>query len=804
MKTFIQTVSWTALAVAGGFAAPVYAEDATRAAGAHAVQIEEIVVTARRRDESLQSVPISVSVLGGEALANRRITQPDQLVSQLPSIQARPNSNRRSVVLWEMRGITTSDSLLPQDPSIGYYVDEVIINRTHGSNSALFDIENVQALYGPQGTLFGRNTTGGAILITTRKPSDVFEGEVTGAVGNYDQRNLTAVLNVPVGEGFALRGGLRIDRRDGFSKALPSGRELDNARSEAWRLTARWDVDEQLSTTLTYSGTHTDDNGTSSVLQAGPLCGFSYPLQSTTGPVTYNITAPLCGLAAVVNANLAAQRAVGVRKVFAQIPALSREYTYMVNNTTSYEVEPGLKLKNIVAYRNLHVRYRSDLDAQGPIGPGGGNLLDVATGIYADQFSEELQLQGDTERFDWVLGGYYFREKGLDFADATQFQFGPPPWPSSTTDSTAVNTSKSLFAQATYQVPFLEGLTLTAGGRYTWDKREINWHHAARITGTGLFVCRLDRDGVGGVDSDPFGPEPIDKKRKDCNASRQVKFSEPTWTLSADYRWSENLLTYVAHRHGYHAGGFNGRGANSTSFAAFAPEKINDVELGFKANGSVGEMPFRANLAAYRSWYDDLQLTVADLGPPVATVIKNAAKAKIQGFEFDWSLRPFEGLQLSGFIGYVDGEYKEFNTVCPAGAVGCVAGRPITLINIPFAASKRTAGVTVDYRHALTGDLGEVGLVVNYGWRSSYRGGATNFPIYEPAARIPAYGLVNASASWRDIAGSKVSVTVFGRNLTDKTYATGGIPLSGQFGFTPATYGEPRTYGVELNYKFGG
>lgn len=768
----------------------------------------EILVTARRREERLTDVPVSVSVLAGDTLTTKGVERVDDLQIATPSMKTTPTSGRRSNSQYELRGINAIDSLITVDPAVGIYVDEVYRARATGTNQSFFDIANVQVLYGPQGTLFGRNSTGGAILISSNRPTDRLEGSIEAGYGSLDQYRITGMINLPLSESLQLRlAGERV-KADGYVRNASTGKLLGNKNSWAGRLSLNFEPSSTFSNLLVVSGYKADEDGTPVVL---------YGFRSSTTPNQFGQVPALAGTALVtpIQLTLQAERAANFRTTYLTAPnatvplpggggiplvgatgyrlngttllgtdSFERPRNISVSNTTTYEISDTLTLKNIFGYNYTKLEASTDLDGT-PIA-----LIDTYLLTENNQFSNELQLQGTTDRFNFVVGGYYFRESGYDFQPSVQFV---ALFSSSRLDG--VNRSVGIFAQGTYKLT--EQLSLTAGARYTWDKRTAEFSQLL-LRPLGATFAINNGFGVDLAVGAVCGLSPTLANNGPCSHKGEKSYSEPSYTVSIDYKPSDDVILYLAHRHGYRSGGFNPRlsltspaSVQQAQIAPYRPETVDDIELGVKGNFDLGGVRARLNVAVYQAWYDDIQKnTIQFIGGTGATVVQNSGSARVRGFEANFGLTPVRGFDLDVFVGYVDGEYDDFP-----------APNNTLVDNLPFATSRTSLGVNAVVT-PMDSDNGKITLIGNYSYRSSYFGDQS-LPTLDPESLVPAQHNINLSLNWDRIGGSGFSASGWVRNLTDEQRIIGVTNLAPSFGIVAGFIGEPRTYGFTLKYAFG-
>jgi iron complex outermembrane recepter protein len=782
----------------------------------------EIIVTARRTEERLRDVPISITAVTAESMQQRGIQRVDDLITAVPSLKTNATSGRRSNSQYEIRGINTIESLVTGDPPVGLYVDDVFRARATGTNQSFYDIANVQVLYGPQGTLFGRSATAGAVLINTNKPTDRFEGEIEAGYGSLNRFELTGMVNVPLSDAVKLRiAGQRV-KQDGYQHNLTNGQKMGNINTTSGRISLEIEPSSSFKNLSVGSIYVANENGSAMYLTALGSCPYVNSLGQSRNP------AVLCGAAngPLLRAAFAAQQAMGPYQVATDpflfdwrgidpltpaVPTVAggrganlspvtyeKPRNYSFTNTTTIALSDTVTLKNIFAWNLSKYQALNDLDAT-PY-----KFLDIWYDQRSEQFSNELQLQGKSGNLNWVVGGIWFKESAYDIQNSVQVVAN---WGSQT--ATVTNKSYAIFAQGTYKIT--PQLSLTAGARYSIDDRTAIYGASISQFGIGsataaapFFVaattprptfCTLDPIPAIGValgvrdgDGNPIDPD------LDCRGQLQKTFKEPTYTFSVDWKPNDDLLFYAAHRRGYRSGGFQPRVSAGAVIPAFNAEKVRDVEIGFKgawqlaSGGSV-----RTNLALYQSWWDDLQrsTTVPIAVPPfTTTAVQNAAKAKISGFEATLGVTVSPAISIDGYLGYVDGTYNQF-----------VSGALI-INDLKFPTSKWTGGVTAIVTPINNDSVGKVSLVGDLSFRSTYFAQSA-LPIVEPETRVGPQQLLNLSANWDNIAGSNFSLRAWVRNVTNEVRIIGQTSVVSSIGFAPSVIAEPRTFGFTLKYRFG-
>lgn len=735
---------------------------------------EEIVVTARRREENLQDVPIAVTAFTDEALEQKGITDRTSLADNTPSLFTINGGYPREFAFFALRGQGPAFGSTPG--VVNYFAEVPNSVNVDGRVGTYYDLANVQVLAGPQGTLFGKNATGGNILFEPVKPQNNFEGYVRAEYGNYNDRRIEGALNVPiVPDKVLLRIAGEVGRRDGYTKDVGpffAGKDYDNLAYESFRLglTLRPFDGVENYTMLRYYNSHTNGGGTvisafnpAAGVDAGPPFGF------------LPVLAFYPNMATVV----ATQAARGPRRVSYDLDQFSETPYWQVINQTTVDLGANLKLRNIVSYSKLKTKYGYDYDGTAnpisgqtsqvnPVNPGlftGGIIPTLAPNF----FTEELQLQGNAldGALDFSIGGYMDRQTWdgpAGIAEYTFFPFGTL-LPTASANFIQKNSSEAVFGQATLKLgelaPALQGLSLTGGLRYTWE-------HS--FTSQVIFAPPAV---VGSVDS-----------------------KYPSYTATLDYDVTDGVHAYVTARDAYKSGGVNGPVPVGSQYRIFPPERLSDIEIGLKSQFSLGNVDVRANIAAYRGIYANIQrTTVEPVSTPGGTVLLNvtrsAAKGKIEGVEINTAIVPFTGFTLNGSYSYINARYTEV-TDASAGAI--LAGAPF-----PYT-PKHKFSIGASYEAEL-GNLGDLVLSGNYVHQSRASTAQTNASFYN---YLPAYGMLNGNIGLQNVGGLPIDVSLFGTNLTNVAKPVGVLDqYAGSTGTVGLTYTEPRMYGIRVGYRFG-
>uniref|UniRef100_UPI0035CBA371 TonB-dependent receptor n=1 Tax=uncultured Sphingomonas sp. TaxID=158754 RepID=UPI0035CBA371 len=720
--------------------------------------LEDIVVTARRRAENLQDVPLAVTAFSSETLVAKGITDRTSLADNTPSLFTISGGYPREFAFFALRGQGPAFGSTPG--VVNYFAEVPNPLNIDGRVGSYYDLANVQVLAGPQGTLFGKNATGGNILFEPVKPQDGFGGYVRAEYGNYNDRRIEGAINAQlVPEKLLLRIAGEIGRRDGYTKDVGpnfAGKDYDNLSYESFRfgLTIKPTDGIDLYTVLRYY--HSDNNGGGTALAA-----FNPAAGADLGPPFGFI--PVLALFPGAATAVSEQQARGPRRVAYDIDQFSETKYWQALNQATVDITDEIKLRNIISYSEFRNSYGYDYDAT--IFPLGGQYSRNIPTTAPNFFTEELQLQGAAldHAVTFSLGGYLDRQtwktpSGIE--QITSFPIGALIPPVSAFAEQRSH-SEAVFGQATVDLgkasPALTGLSVTGGLRYTWEHSFVSQTIIAPPAVTGTADSKY-----------------------------------LSYTATLDYDLTRGVHAYITSRDAYKSGGVNGPVPVGSAFRTFPPEKLSDIELGVKSQFTLGTVQFRANVAAYRGIYDNIQRTTPELvGPLILNVTRSAAKGKIQGIEFNGSVVPVRGLTLNASYSYIDAKYTKV-TDASAGAILTGAPFPYT--------PKHKISVGGSYQVPV-GKAGALRVAANYAYQTRVSTAQTNASFY---TFLPAYGLLNASIGLNDIGGRPLDISVFATNLTNETRPVGVLDqYATSSGAVSLTYTEPRMYGVRIGYRFG-
>ena len=739
-------------------------------------QIEEIVVQARKRDELLEDTPVSVTALSESTLRQAGITRVDQIQELVPNMSFLQGFAGSQAAQIRLRGVGTSAPSPAFDPGVGFYVDGVFLSRAQGTLVNVVDVQQIEVLRGPQGTLFGKNTVGGAVNLTTIKPGPGLEGFVFLRPRNFGGLDTRVMLNVPVGAGW-LRD--RLFARAAFASSTSRGyvfnvyrdEEVSNEGALSFLGSVRFLPHEDV--TLDVSGSWAKDADAA----RGGQCVF---VQET--PLTPLVPgyARACAETEpfVAGANLNQQNDVSNYGLWAVLEWQAGDGLGLTD----------VSLKSLTSWREQTVRFRTDLDGS-PLDvvdslQSGGGPRDGTPGD-ASQVQQELQLNASTwdGRLNFVTGFFSFWEDSFSGITLSAVPLGD----AGTTNSaiTSDNFTWALYAQGTADLT--DWLSLTAGLRYTSDRKAIDQRNTTPLI--------PDSPTTGGSDARTF---------QSWTPMGSVALLAPdSWLGDTPI---EHLMTYFTYSRGFKGGGFNAvpqpvPGAETPT--PFGPETLDSFEIGLKTISF--DQRITANVALFYGIYDDIQVTTQrtvtddDGNLVVQRSTLNAAKATSKGVEVEVQARPAAGFLISGTLGYLDARYDRFPNALSDLTGGVIDRSGQTFNNAPewqtFLSAQYSFPATVGGPSWLDG-----WVTPRVEW--AYRDG---FHVLGPEV-LPTvqsgYHLINARLSY-DFLDDRAQIALWGKNLTDRSYIDDGLSLTSAFGSVQRWFRPPRTFGAELSYHFG-
>ena len=814
-----RTVTVRALLFAGAafLALPAHAQDQEQVAAeaneqaAEPADSGEIVVTARRRAESLQDVPIAVTAYSGAQLEREGALDITDIGDTTPNVTLETSRGTNTTLTAFIRGVGQQDPVAGFEQGVGLYLDDVYLNRPQGAVLDIYDVERVEILRGPQGTLYGRNTIGGAVKYVTRRLPDDPEIRIRGNVGTDGQADLVVSGSGSLTDGFRIGASAARLSREGFGKNLTTGDE--NYNKDIWAVRGTIEMEPVDAVSIRVSGDYTWDNSEARgghrlipSLCDAPCGQPSYPVLSDEFDTRGGLTDP-------------EQKVRGGG----------------IAGHLTWDIADGYTFKSISAWRHNKSHTPIDFEALPAID------VDVPAIYEDDQFSQEVQLEIDRGPFAGILGAYYLDANANNIFDVRLYASNPLVLPglSAVTQGDVDTKTWAIFGDFTYDIT--DQWSVSLGGRYTSDKR-----HAKVFRANYLFG---GQPGLGGVP--PFGvgtqlgaaTSDFDGKRKDTDFTPRASIS---------FKPNDNHNIYLSYAEGFKGGGFDPRGLTTATprsnpavpptadeiyeFMAFEPETVRSYELGWK--GALFDKRLRMAVALFRANYEDVQIPGSAGGvtaggvPTFIGITTNAGKARFQGVEVEanWAVAEDlatsgDRLNLAGTLGFLDAEYREFLTVVNRNE----SGAPITPVEVDMAdyrevqnTPKWTLSGGINYDTPLSSGR------LNFNSTLSYRSKSQQFELAVPGIDEDGYALLDASIVWRS-AGDRWSIGLHGKNLTDTRYITAGynfllqnpytgdfiqangqpattpaqlVPALGREGVLNAFYGNPRQIFLSFGAKF--
>ncbi|WP_176594849.1 TonB-dependent receptor [Sphingobium sp. EM0848] len=737
--------------------------------------LADIVVTAQKRAENLQSTPIAVTALNEEMIRSKGISSAADLTAVAPSVSVTTSPASSTNMQLFIRGIGDIDPVLTSDSPVGLYVDGIILGRAAGSAFDILDLERIEVLRGPQGTLYGRNTIGGAVNLITAKPADDFHASVDGSAGNYGYYSLKTSLDT----GNIADSGLKArftylhkqrngyvddvnapDTRDPGAYVLDAFRGAVSFKTGALKLDYGFDFSKRESYAPAFQLTVVRPD-VLDYLQASPALGGSAPVYS---------------------ANRLDSIALNQGKMTDRV----------IGHTLTAELDlGGVTLRSLTGLRRWTNRNTGDdLDGNSglvgftvspavlappytfnPLGVTPIDLFSTTNRRRQNQFSEEINILGNVgDRFEYVVGGYYFREHSREYNEQNFLLILPSPAPIPLTPQVTLNSfgvplstlldydhyNKSLagFVQGTYKLT--DTLSATGGIRYTHDDKHL-------------------------VQRSPFV--------RDLSAS----FQRVNYAFSLNWQATPSMLVYARTASGYKAGGFNARSSNS----GFNPESLTSYEAGIKSDWL--DRRLRVNLTGFYASHSDVQLQQFQAGTAGASSITvNAGKARYWGVEAEVTAKPVDAITLGGNVGYTNRKYKQFLILDPVTE---------QYVDVKDSARFMIGATTTISAYAQWDiadlSIGHLSARADYDYRGKiyFHPTTVGTPYNDEIASGPR-SLVNGRISLTniDLNGAKAELALWGKNIFDKKYRLYGIDF-GAIGYAGNTYGEPATYGVDFRLK---
>lgn len=708
-----------------------------------ASNVDDVVVTARRREESLKDVPVAVTAVTSERLEQTGAADITTLQAQTPNATVQVARGTNSTLTTFIRGVGQQDPLWGFEPGVGLYVDDVYVARPQGAVLDIFDIERLEVLRGPQGTLYGRNTIGGAIKYVTKRLGPDPELTLKGAYGSYNQVDLIASGSAPLTETLRIGGAIARYTRDGYGTNLNTGAEHYNKDVTAGRLSVEWTPRDDLFFRLASDITEDESNARHGYRLKAPTTDDVYDTRAGIGDDGYVRTRGL---------------------------SLTGEWN--VNDTVT--------LKSVTAWRDGDTK-GDGIDFDGLPQP----ILDIP-GYYADsQFTQEFQLLFQGERWQGVAGVFYMdasAEGAFDTVIGLYPSMGPglPAGLTTFTGGKVDTESFAVFADFSYDVT--DQLSLSVGGRWTRDKKSVDQLRQNYLGIKSPFF--------GNSSAIPAGPPSTDYTNSDT-------YSEFTPRVSASYKFTPELTGYASYGRGFKSGGFDMRGDASLypeTVNGYQPELVDTYEIGLK--GSLLDRRINFATALFKSEYTDQQITSQFFIPPTSVVsyVDNAGSSEIWGWELEASARITDSFIPRLTLGYLDAKFNDFVTLNPLTGKRENMADQRHFQNTP----DWTASLALPYSF----DLGDRGSVI-FTPTAAYRGATQMFETPIPLLDQGSYWLYDATLMWTS-PDARYRVSLAGRNLGDERYRAGGYNFPGAItgdsviGF----YGPPRTVTLSVTARF--
>jgi len=725
--------------------APATAAVSQAATAASTPRLENVVVTAERREDSAQKVPVPISVVSGRTLDDVNAgSSATQITRFIPNTSSATIDNERP--RWWIRGIGTGDQRANTVSPVGIYLDDVYLNNVDATSFPLFDLERVEVLKGPQGTLWGKNTTAGAINFISRKP-DFKDNPGYLKLDGGSQNNRTvegAGGAVLVPDKIAARVSFRHNERDGLAQEKTLGGRSGDSEDDALRVQVAVNFSDTLDGVfnLHYRKYHSDGNG----------------LDGSTGGVL--------------------ARGINGTNGFGYTPRLSRtnvDYNVQGHDELEHKGASGtlnwqlgdLTLTSITAFEDVTRTISGDSDY---------TPLDLSRGyrdLHSRQWSEELRLASPKEqRLSWVTGVHYFKEQ-LNYNEsraAVDPTYVTPYFNSTETDQD--DTSYAIFGSTTYH--FSDPLSLTTGLRWTRETKDIDLDRVA-ATGTAVFSDPSHWWSRSSVSS-PLAVTAVQNQSKTWN--------DFTWDVTPEYQINDNARVYFRYARGFRSGGFNTGATTQATVATVSPEYLSAYELGFKSEW----LDHRLNLNGSVFYYDykDIQLnSVVGTSSGSVSTLTNGGSGKVRGAELELEALPVDGLHLQAGIGLLHTEFTDYQSA----ADDYSGNRFVRAPNV-------SATFGVEYRYPL-----EIGgyLIPQTDW--SYRSRQFYFANNQtdPALQEGAYTLGNASLAWESH-DEKLRISLYSQNVTDRKYVNHSLPVAN--GGNAIFFGDPRTFGLSVTTRW--
>ncbi|MBL4596242.1 MAG: TonB-dependent receptor [Robiginitomaculum sp.] len=777
-KQFKKTVLASVSALALMLSNMLVSTSAAQAQETSSKGFDEIIVTARKREESLETTPIAISAITGADIEKRGAANIEDIARFVPNLNISGNggaggSSTTSSIF--IRGIGQSDFLITTDPGVGIYIDGVYYARATGSIMDLLDLERVEVLRGPQGTLFGRNTIGGAISLISKKPSADGGGSVQLLAGQNNYYEGRASVDVPLAENLNARFSGLYKTKDGYTDRLGTGERQGDAETLSGRAMISWTPTDSFSLDVAFDAS--DHNGTSAELAL----------------LSFDPSAPLAGLwQALVGdpAGIASPAFVSTnpRENFSTGPNIDNNQIFGLGVTADYDFG-GVRIKSISAVRTLDAAFGRDADGSAV------QFVETNNRVVQIQYSQEFQLLGQSvdNRLDWVVGAYYFNELAKDtndvrlasgifdaleafpaaFIPLTPTSVCPGPFPPNVCAGGAGNPfnagldldfdilnkinieSFAAFANAGFALT--DKWNVSAGLRYTTEDKSYFLDHSRVNSGVPIIPPTTVAETF-----DAFSPK-----------------------FSIDYQANDAVFLYGSVSRGFKSGGFNGRPTSQLEVESYDPEFVWSYEAGVKT--SFADRRVLLSAAAFLYDYQDIQLTSvrADPSGNLLIIVENAGTATIKGIEAELKARLTDSFILDASLGLLDAKYDTLN---PGATVNLDLDLPRTPSFTASIGLEKTFALSDRFYMTVRGDY-------------AYQSSQALDPANTAELIQDGYGILNGRITLTP-KDSNWELAIFGRNLTNELYLTGGLSALDSFGTIEGTFGLPAEWGISTKLKF--
>lgn len=738
--------------------------------------IEEVFVTAQRREQQLQDVPLAVSAYTAEQLEVLQVRQALDIGQLVPNLIAHNNTGLGTANAYSLRGLNNTESIATFDPPVGSYVDDIYVSRQNANNFTLFDVDRIEVLRGPQGTLFGRNTTGGAVRVILKKPAEEFGGYAEAGFGSYQRYNFRGSVDMPVAGNFLTKVSAFWVDDEGYVDNLTTGEELNGEENFGVRGAALWRIADDVTWDLAVDFTDTDEANLTNNPSGSDRISLTGLSKSGT---------PLAGILTGEKQNYALGNEVEA---------------FSVTSNLEWDLPLG-KVSIITGWRDMTQKFALDF-FNGPASYGG---FTIANDGDHEQFTQEIKLTGEaSDRIQYVAGIYYLNEdNSTDFGDIFDIGF-----PLVLADRVLDNGSEAWAAYVQSDIKLADQWTVTLGVRYTDEDKDVSFTDNQPKAFCAPFAppfCTYQDVNDDGVADDDLSNINLDNLNS-INASFDNiprTQNEQIWTprVALQYDVSNDLNFYGSATRGFKSGGWNARGTTPDQLQPFAPEVVWSYEAGMRSEWFENQL--RLNLTAFFTEVSDFQLPTAfeTTSGAIQFITKNFADLENKGVEIEIVAIPVENLTLLANIGFQDAEYTNLGqeildqqALCQGGtASACGNGIVDANGNIaePTRAPEYSATIGVIYDYATKSDfvISPSAYLYTVGDHSVFSTGAPQF-------LVDGYSSFNASVAVRNVA-QDWSVAIGCRNCADRDMLVSG--LAGQ-----PYYQDPRTWSVLFHKDFGG